>query len=73
VAELLGGPTVLPRGEVQKLVDARQRYGVKTASAGEPACPVSAEDLAGGQERLSVTREELIALVEQALKARGIS
>jgi L-fuculose-phosphate aldolase len=73
VAELLGGPTVLPRGEVQKLVDARQRYGVKAPSAGEPACPVSAEDLAGGQERLSVTREELIALVEQALKARGIS
>ena len=73
VAELLGGPTVLPRGEVQKLVDARQRYGVKVSSTGQPACPVSAEDLAGGQERLSVTREELIALVEQALKARGIS
>jgi hypothetical protein len=64
---------VLPRGEVQKLVDARQRYGIKASSTGEPACPVSAEDLAGGPERLNVTREELVALVEQALKARGIS
>jgi len=73
VAELLGGPTVLPRGEVQKLVDARQRYGVKASSAGELACPVAAEDMAGAPGRLSVTREELVALVEQALKARGIS
>lgn len=73
VAELLGGPTVLPRGEVQKLVDARTRYGVKASSSGEPACPVAAEDMAGAPGRLSVTREELVALVEQALKARGIS
>ena len=73
VAELLGGPTVLPRGEVQKLVDARERYGVKASSAGQPACPVAAEDLPGAAERLLVSREELISLVEQALKARGIS
>lgn len=73
VAELLGGPTVLPRGEVQKLVDARTRYGVKASSTGEPACPVTAEEVGGTAGRLSVTREELIALVEQALKARGIA
>ncbi len=73
VAELLGGPTVLPRGEVQKLVDARTRYGVRAAAAGEPACPVPAEEAGPAGGRLSVTREELVALVEQALKARGIS
>ncbi len=73
IAELLGGPTVLPKGEVQKLVDARQRYGVKASSAGEACCPLSAEDVGTGPGRVEVTREELIALVEQALKARGIA
>ncbi len=72
VAELLGGPTVLPKGEVQKLLDARQRYGVKTANANEPNCPVCMEDVSGA-ERFQVTRDELVALVEQALKSRGIA
>ena len=73
VAELLGGPTVLPRDEVQKLVDARQRYGVKVRSAGVAGCPLSAEEVPGGGERFEVTREELVALVDQALRARGIA
>ena len=29
VAELLGGPRVLPRMEVDKLLDSRSRYGVQ--------------------------------------------
>ena len=73
VAELLGGPTVLPRDEVQKLVDARQRYGVKVRSAGVAGCPLSAEEVPGGGERFEVTREELVVLVDQALRARGIA
>jgi len=73
VAELLGGPTVLPKGEVQKLVDARQRYGVKASSAGEPGCPLSAEEVGARADRIEVTRGELIELVERALKARGIA
>jgi L-fuculose-phosphate aldolase len=73
VAELLGGPSVLPKGEVQKLLDARQRYGVKASSAGEPSCPVCLEETAGGAERFQITRDELVALVEQALQARGIA
>ena len=32
VAELLGGPKVLPREEVDKLLDSRTRYGVKAKS-----------------------------------------
>ena len=72
VAELLGGPTVLPKGEVQKLVDARSRYGVNVRSSGEAGCPVPAEE-AGNPDRIEVTRDELIALVDQALKARGIA
>ncbi|MBK9170668.1 MAG: class II aldolase/adducin family protein [Bryobacterales bacterium] len=71
VAELLGGPNVLPRAEVDKLLDSRTRYGVKSRSGGEPGCPVTAEDLATGEERFFVTRQELISLVEEAVRARS--
>jgi L-fuculose-phosphate aldolase len=77
VAEMLGGPKVLPRFEVDKLIDSRGRYGVSSRAAMEPGCPVVAEDLAPGgygnsrSERFSVTREELIALVDEAIKARS--
>src|SRR5215831_3279122 len=74
VAELLGGPTVLPRVEVDKLLDSRTRYGVKAKVAGEPGCPVAAEDIrSDGQDRFYVTRAELIGLVDEALKARGVA
>ncbi len=51
VAELLGGPKVLPRTEVDKLLDSRTRYGVKAKSAGEPDCPVAAEEVGTQQLR----------------------
>jgi len=75
VAELLGGARTLPRVEVDKLLDSRTRYGVKAKSAGEPGCPLAAEDLAGGgeEDRFYVTRSELIGLVDEALKARGLA
>ncbi len=76
VAELLGGPTLLPREEVNKLFESRSRYGVKQRAGGEPGCPASAEDVLAepvGGEKFEVTREELIALVEEALRARGLA
>jgi L-fuculose-phosphate aldolase len=74
VAELLGGANVLPRREVDKLLDSRARYGVKPRPTGEAACPVTAEDLAEKtDERIHVTRSELIELVDEALRARGIA
>jgi L-fuculose-phosphate aldolase len=74
VAELLGGANVLPRQEVDKLLDSRTRYGVKAKSAGEPGCPLALEDVdGGGEERFYVTRSELIGLVDEALKARGLN
>jgi L-fuculose-phosphate aldolase len=78
VAELLGGPKVLPRTEVDKLLDSRSRYGVKARSSGEPECPMTAEDMAAnaddnGDGRIYVTRSELIGLVDEALRARGIA
>ncbi len=72
VAELLGGPKVLPKKEVDKLFDARTRYGVKSRTGLEPGRPVVAEDVEQRKERLDVTRDELIALVDEALRSRGV-
>src|SRR5204863_8018903 len=76
VAELLGGPKVLPKLEVDKLFDSRTRYGVKARAGALPGCPIVAEDLSSvpgangtvDQERISVTRQELIALVDEAIR-----
>jgi L-fuculose-phosphate aldolase len=75
VAEMLGGAVALPREEVNKLFDSRTRYGVKARAGVEPGCPVPAEEMPGARAdgKFEVTREELIALVEEALKARGIA
>jgi L-fuculose-phosphate aldolase len=71
VAELLGGATVLPKEEVHKLFESRARYGVPSRAGVEPGCPVVAEDVGTGADRFEVTRDELIALVDEALRARG--
>ena len=73
VAELLGGPTILPKQEVDKLFDSRTRYGVKARAGVEPGCPIVAEDVGASPERFEVTRDQLVALVEEALRARGIA
>jgi L-fuculose-phosphate aldolase len=72
VAELLGGPKVLPKIEVDKLLDSRARYGVTTRNGSEPERPIVAEDLQSAERRYPATRAELVALVDEALKARGV-
>jgi L-fuculose-phosphate aldolase len=77
VAELLGGARALPRAEIEKLFAARTRYGVESRNRFEPGSPLAAEDLPGpespaGAEKMEITREQLLALVEEALKARGV-
>jgi hypothetical protein len=64
---------VLPKVEVEKLFDSRTRYGVKGRAAMEPGCPVYAEQVPQPQDRFYVTREELIGMVDEALRARGVS
>lgn len=73
VAELLGGPKVLPRLEVEKLFDSRSRYGMNNArSVVAPGCPIVAEDVeSDGAGKISVTRDELIALVDEAMKLQS--
>jgi hypothetical protein len=74
VAEMLGGASVLPREEVRKLIDARGRYGFVSRSGAAPGCPVAAEDLPPqSHEKFWVTRDELVALVEEALRQKGLA
>ena len=78
VAEMLGGARALPRTEVDKLFESRERYGVVSNAVQQPGCPVSAEDVAGAPANgemsnngIYVTRDELIQLLEDAIRARG--
>jgi len=53
------------------LLVARARYGTTTASTIVPGCPVTSDDAGDGggrPERISVTREELEALIEEAVR-----
>ncbi len=76
VAELLGGPKVLPREEVWKLFEARGRYGVQSRNCMQPGSPVvaeAAEATAGAKnDRSNLRREELLSAIEEVLRSRGV-
>jgi L-fuculose-phosphate aldolase len=69
---MLGGPKVLPRAEVQKLFAARGRYGVSVPNQFEPGNPMVAEEMPDPDEKLEVTRQQLLALIDEALRVRGV-
>ena len=71
VAELLGGAKPLPRLEVRRLFESRARYGVTSNASMEPGAPVTAEDLPLS-DKVQLTREELIDIIDEALRARGV-
>ena len=77
IAELLGGAKVLPRTEVDKLLDSRPRYGVTSKAGSDPGCPVAAGESECGEapaeQRYEFTRSELVALVNEALCTREAS
>ena len=66
VTELLGKQALLSGRDVEKLLAARARYGGNTASQVGPQCPVTSDSEPA--ERVSVTRRELEALIEEALR-----
>ena len=66
VTELLGKQSLLSGGDVEKLLAARARYGSTTASEVNPECPVTSD--APAPQRVSITREELEALIEEAVR-----
>jgi L-fuculose-phosphate aldolase len=71
MTELLGKQVLLSGRDVEKLLVARARYGTTTASTVIPGCPVTSDTVGDGedrQERISVTREELEAMIEEALR-----
>jgi L-fuculose-phosphate aldolase len=72
VAEMLGGARALPREEVRKLFESRGRYGVNSRAEMEPGSPVVAEDVQAASERFELTRAELVAIIDEALRARGV-
>ena len=72
VAEMLGGAKVLPRVEVQKLFDSRARYKVKSRNHFEPGAPLTAEDMPEPSDKIEMTREQLLAIIDEALKVRGV-
>ncbi len=69
VTELLGKQVLLSRQDVEKLLAARARYGLQTAAQVSAECPITAES--GPEERITLTRQELEALIEEALKSTG--
>jgi hypothetical protein len=74
MTELLGKQVLLSGRDVEKLLVARARYGTTTASTVVPGCPVTRDSAAEHTsseprpERISVTREELEALIEEAVR-----
>jgi L-fuculose-phosphate aldolase len=71
MTELLGKQVLLSGRDVEKLLVARARYGTTTASTVRLGCPVTQEDSQNDEqrpERISVTRGELEALIEEAVR-----
>ena len=73
VTELIGKQVLLSGADVEKLLAARARYGIQTAAQLGAECPVTAEaaaglDGVGAGDRVSLTRQELEALIEEAVR-----
>lgn len=71
MTELLGKQVLLSGRDVEKLLVARARYGTTTASSVTTGCPVTSDNTGNVEqraERISVTREELEALIEEAVR-----
>ena len=77
VTHLLGRQQLLSDEDVRKLVVAREKYGITTPAAQDAECPITASasvqpavraSASGSQERLSVTREELASIVNDAVR-----
>jgi L-fuculose-phosphate aldolase len=66
--ELLGKQVLLSGRDVEKLLAARARYGTTTAAPVSSNCPVTSDSAGGGSDRISVTRAELEALIEEAVR-----
>jgi len=72
ISRLLGGERLLPKKEVSRLLDLRQKVYQLQGPPGGDACPVPAESAAGnGDEVVQLTRNELIQLISDAIREVG--
>jgi L-fuculose-phosphate aldolase len=67
VSRELGGERLLPRKEVSRLLDLRQKVYQLQGPPGGDACPVPAEAENGGEE-IRLTRQELVDLIAEAIR-----
>lgn len=65
VTELLGKQVLLSGKDVEKLLAVRARYGVQTAAAAGVECAMPTSDTG---DRITLTRNELDALVDEAVQ-----
>lgn len=65
VTELLGKQVLLSGKDVEKLLAVRARYGIQTAAAAGAECAVPTNNDA---DRITLTRHELDALVDEAVQ-----
>ena len=69
--EVLGKQVLLSGSDVEKLLAARKRYGTTTAAPVTSECPITRDNAkcAGENSNLiSITREELESLIEEAVR-----
>jgi L-fuculose-phosphate aldolase len=66
--QMLGKQVLLSGRDVEKLLAARVRYGTRTAAPVNSDCPVTSDNIGRESDRISVTREELEALIEEAVR-----
>jgi hypothetical protein len=68
ITEILGKQVLLSGGDLEKLVAARARY----VAGAHHSAPTAAEDLevssSGSTERVTLTRRELDALIDEAVR-----
>ena len=66
VTEALGKQMLLSGGDVEKLLEARARYGTRTAATASPHGHVTSD--ASDTERVTLTRRELDMLIDEAVQ-----
>ena len=66
--ELLGKQVLLSSEDVEKLLAARARYGLTTAAQVGAECPVTSDTVS--TDRVTLTRVELEALIDEAVRTR---
>jgi hypothetical protein len=72
ISRQLGGERLLPRKEVTRLLDLRQKVYRLDGPPGGDACPIPAEAAMGnGDDIVQLTRSELVQLISDAIREVG--